>query len=358
MARISKPLAVILSDRPRQNFFFFFFLNRCMTSIRWRKWLTGTVNHCNRSATRMSVLRPHTHTQTHTRARAHAHARHTHSLWFLFENQSNGIKASSNGESSWKLWSCKVWKSPTGWRLRKPQCEGSCDSSAQDDIYALGKVHNYALHPVSQKFPQRCLWNGSSVRLRQTLRPTNTTHSCYRIWVTFHDYRNWVTFSNRRNPALPVKKKKKKIFAAEGPPTCHTHTGPWFFLSSQGLDGCFEPSQPHRVISGLTLDTVFTTGKRRQEKGARAKVTAWPGIRLHNLSVLCQIPGRSATPSPLHKAEPLTATTRPKPQRKESLFQRRTLFCFESKRFSKAWPDRLLLLHVQSDLPQRAEAAL
>ena len=23
----------------------------------------------------------------------------------------------------------------------------------------------YALHPVSQKFPQRCLWNGSSVRL-------------------------------------------------------------------------------------------------------------------------------------------------------------------------------------------------
>ena len=54
----------------------------------------------------------------------------------------------------------------------------------------------------------------------------------------------------------------------------HTHTGPWFFLSSQGLDRCFEPSQPHRVISGLTLDTVFTTGKRRQEKGARAKVTA------------------------------------------------------------------------------------
>ena len=38
-------------------------------------------------------------------------------------------------------------------------------SSVQDGIYALGKAHNYTLHPVSQKFPQRCLWNGSYVRL-------------------------------------------------------------------------------------------------------------------------------------------------------------------------------------------------
>ena len=30
-------------------------------------------------------------------------------------------------------------------------------SSVQDGIYALGKAHNNALHPVSQKFPQRCL---------------------------------------------------------------------------------------------------------------------------------------------------------------------------------------------------------
>jgi len=38
-------------------------------------------------------------------------------------------------------------------------------SSVQDGISALGKPHNYALHSVSQKFPQRCLRNGSNVRL-------------------------------------------------------------------------------------------------------------------------------------------------------------------------------------------------
>ena len=39
-------------------------------------------------------------------------------------------------------------------------------SSVQDGIYALGKKKKKnALHPVSQKFPQRCLWNGSNVRL-------------------------------------------------------------------------------------------------------------------------------------------------------------------------------------------------
>ena len=37
--------------------------------------------------------------------------------------------------------------------------------SVQGGIYALGKAHNYAPHPVSQKFPQRCLWNSSSARL-------------------------------------------------------------------------------------------------------------------------------------------------------------------------------------------------
>ena len=38
-------------------------------------------------------------------------------------------------------------------------------SSVQDGIYALGKADNYVLHSVSQKFSQRCLWNGSNVRL-------------------------------------------------------------------------------------------------------------------------------------------------------------------------------------------------
>ena len=31
--------------------------------------------------------------------------------------------------------------------------------------YLCAQKSPYALHPVSQKFPQRCLWNGSSVRL-------------------------------------------------------------------------------------------------------------------------------------------------------------------------------------------------
>ena len=35
----------------------------------------------------------------------------------------------------------------------------------QNGMYVLRKVHIHALHPVSQKFPQRCLWNGSSVHL-------------------------------------------------------------------------------------------------------------------------------------------------------------------------------------------------
>ena len=37
-------------------------------------------------------------------------------------------------------------------------------SSVPDGIYALEKAH-YAFHPVSQKFPQCCLWNGSNVPL-------------------------------------------------------------------------------------------------------------------------------------------------------------------------------------------------
>ena len=37
-------------------------------------------------------------------------------------------------------------------------------SSVQDGTYALGKAHNYALHPISERFPQRCLWYDSNVR--------------------------------------------------------------------------------------------------------------------------------------------------------------------------------------------------
>ena len=37
--------------------------------------------------------------------------------------------------------------------------------SSVHGICALGKAHKYALHRVSQKFPQRCLWNGSNVHL-------------------------------------------------------------------------------------------------------------------------------------------------------------------------------------------------
>ena len=37
--------------------------------------------------------------------------------------------------------------------------------SVKDDIHALGRAHNYALHPAYQKFPQHCLWNNANVRL-------------------------------------------------------------------------------------------------------------------------------------------------------------------------------------------------
>ena len=38
-------------------------------------------------------------------------------------------------------------------------------SSVQDGIYVIGKASIYALHAISQKFPQCCLWNSSNVRL-------------------------------------------------------------------------------------------------------------------------------------------------------------------------------------------------
>ena len=48
----------------------------------------------------------------------------------------------------------------------------SCVSSADDWLvqfssrwYLCARKSPYALHPVSQKFPQRRIWNGSSVRL-------------------------------------------------------------------------------------------------------------------------------------------------------------------------------------------------
>ena len=35
--------------------------------------------------------------------------------------------------------------------------------SVQDGVGALGKAHNYALYPVSQRFPRRCLSNSSNL---------------------------------------------------------------------------------------------------------------------------------------------------------------------------------------------------
>ena len=49
-------------------------------------------------------------------------------------------------------------------RLKPDTCPVQCNS-VQDNIYVFGKAHNYALHPVSQTFPQHCLWNSSKVHL-------------------------------------------------------------------------------------------------------------------------------------------------------------------------------------------------
>jgi len=35
----------------------------------------------------------------------------------------------------------------------------------KNGIYALGKAYDYVFHSVSQKYPQRCLWNSSSGHL-------------------------------------------------------------------------------------------------------------------------------------------------------------------------------------------------
>ena len=43
-------------------------------------------------------------------------------------------------------------------------CQSAQFSSVQDGIYAFGKSP-YTLHPDSQNFPQRCLWQGSSVHV-------------------------------------------------------------------------------------------------------------------------------------------------------------------------------------------------
>ena len=46
-------------------------------------------------------------------------------------------------------------------------------SSVQDGIYAFRKAHKYELHPVYQKFPQRCLWNSSHAQRRRGSRFIN-----------------------------------------------------------------------------------------------------------------------------------------------------------------------------------------
>ena len=67
---------------------------------------------------------------------------------------------------------CRVWDALTGNSfLTSSQCsllqfERVLLSSVQDGIYALRKAHkNDVLHPISQKFPQCCLWNGSNLCL-------------------------------------------------------------------------------------------------------------------------------------------------------------------------------------------------
>ena len=49
----------------------------------------------------------------------------------------------------------------------KPRRKLDQFSSVHDGICALGKAHknHYALQPVFEKFSERCLWNGSEVRL-------------------------------------------------------------------------------------------------------------------------------------------------------------------------------------------------
>ena len=54
-------------------------------------------------------------------------------------------------------WSFCLEQSPFPWATRSNSIQFSL---VQDGIYALGKAH-----PVSQKFPQCCLWNGSNVHL-------------------------------------------------------------------------------------------------------------------------------------------------------------------------------------------------
>ena len=46
-------------------------------------------------------------------------------------------------------------KDPLGRGRRKVDICTEISCSFQDGIYALGKAHNYALHPVSQRFSQR-----------------------------------------------------------------------------------------------------------------------------------------------------------------------------------------------------------
>ena len=52
-----------------------------------------------------------------------------------------------------------------GWFALSLACKIVQLSSIQGGVYALGKAHNYALHPVSQTFRQCRLWNSSNVCL-------------------------------------------------------------------------------------------------------------------------------------------------------------------------------------------------
>ena len=69
------------------------------------------------------------------------------------EGRTNNKKAGGEINRNLALW----WSSTL-----IPQFSSVTFSSRR---YQCARKSPYALHPVSQKFPQRCLWNGSNIRL-------------------------------------------------------------------------------------------------------------------------------------------------------------------------------------------------
>ena len=61
------------------------------------------------------------------------------------------------------------WCNRNGWLGVKHQVTTAATAAAQSVqfkmVLCLEKAHSYALHLVFQRFPRRCLWKGSSIRL-------------------------------------------------------------------------------------------------------------------------------------------------------------------------------------------------